>query len=120
MTAAPNPAVRAIAANTMIAGTARWPVGTQYEWIDKSMGRRRQVFRFETRAVAVAVPKDDLLAIAAADRSAQVRKVAMQALIDAPDRWHDRQALIDTLARDRSAFIRAGIDHILRQQAKSR
>jgi len=84
------------------------------------MGRRKQVFRFETRAVDVAVPKDDLIAIAAADRSAQVRKVAMQALIDAPDLWQERQALIDTMANDRSVSIRAGIDYIRRQQAKSR
>jgi len=120
MTAAPNPSVRAIAAGVLLAGQARWPVGTRYEWIDKSMGRRRQVLRLETRAVAIAVSKDDVIAITARDRSAQVRKVAMQALIDAPDLWSDRQALIDTMAKDRSGAIRAGIDYILRQQAKSR
>jgi hypothetical protein len=120
MTAAPNPAVRAIAAHTLLADQARWPVGAQYEWIDKSMGRRRQVLRFESRPIACAISKDELIAVAAADRSVQVRKVAMQALIDAPDLWPDRQVLIDTMAKDRSGAIRAGIDYIHRQQAKSR
>jgi len=120
MTAAPNPAVRAIAAHTLLVGQARWPVGTKYEWIDKSMGRRRQVLRFESRTIAAAISKDDVIAVVAADRSVQVRKVAMQALIDAPDLWSERQSLIDVMAKDHSRAIRAGIDYILRQQAKSR
>jgi len=120
MTAAKNPSVRAIAAGSLIAGQARWPTGMQYEWVDKITGMQKLVVRYETRPVDIVMAKDDLIAQAAADRSAQVRKVAMQALIDAPDRWAERQALIDTLAKDRSASIRAGIDYILRQQAKSR
>ena len=119
-TSAPNPAVRAIAAGTLMSGRARWPVGTQYEWTDKSMGKRKQVFRFQGRDITLAVPKDDVISIAARDRSAQVRKVAMQAIIDAPEYWDERQPLIDSLANDPSAAIRAGIDYILRQQAKSR
>lgn len=120
ITAAKNPSVRAIAAGSLIAAQARWPIGMQYEWVDKIAGIQKLVARYETRPIDSVMAKDDLIAQTAADRSAQVRKVAMQALIDAPDLWQRRRALIDTLAKDRSAAIRAGIDHILRQPAKSR
>lgn len=117
MREAVHPEVRAVAARAVISGVARWPRGTERAWIDKSMGSFRTVMVFETRVVKGAGDIDSHILQAAGDRAVQVRKVAMQALIDAKDLWEIRKPLIAEMAGDRSSAIRAGIDYILRHRS---
>ncbi|WP_155914649.1 hypothetical protein [Asticcacaulis sp. AC460] len=118
MREARHPSVRALAALFLMRGEVRWPVGLETRWIDKSMGVSRRTTRYASRPLTITVSVDDTLAATVQDGSPQVRKVAMQAVIDAPDLWRDREPLICRLSADRSAVIRAGMDYIRRQQAK--
>lgn len=117
MTGAAHPEVRAVAARAVLSGVARWPTGRGRAWIDKSMGLYRVVTVFATRPVDLPEGMEVLVAQAVRDPAVQVRKVAMQALIDAQDLWEPRKPLIEQMARDRSSAIRAGIDYILRRRS---
>ncbi len=114
---AAHPEVRAVAARALLSGFARWPTGRDRAWIDKSMGRYRPVTVFATRPVERLEDIEALLAQTAGDPAVQVRKMAMQALIDAPDLWEARKPLIARMAEDRSSAVRAGIDYILRHRS---
>jgi hypothetical protein len=76
-----QPAVRAVAANTLIDGFASWPSGRRWRWTDKSMGIRRMESVFEKRAVTVHTDRRLQIATALRDRSAAVRNAAIAALI---------------------------------------
>ncbi|MBP2158321.1 MULTISPECIES: hypothetical protein [Asticcacaulis] len=116
MTKAAHPEVRAIAAKALVSGIARWPKGRDRAWIDKSMGSYRIVTVFDARPVERTGDVEVFIAQAARDPSVQVRKVAMQALIDASGMWERRSELIERMAGDRSSAIRAGIGYILRHR----
>ncbi len=113
-----QPSVRATALSVLIKSQAKWAVGYDRQWIDKSMGQFRRTRRFESRTVAHNLNLDSLIEQGASDRSAQVRKVAMQAIIDQSALWLDMKDCIAKLAVDKSSEVRAGIAYILRQQAK--
>ena len=117
MLEAAHPEVRAVAARALLSGAARWPTGSDRARIDKSMGRYRLTTVFATRSVCRPEDAETLLVQAGGDRAVQVRKVAMQALIDAPDLWVARKSLIAQMAEDRSSAVRVGIDYILRHRA---
>ncbi|HEX2656441.1 MAG TPA: hypothetical protein VHN11_22705, partial [Xanthobacteraceae bacterium] len=70
------PAVRAVALQAMIEGHASWRVGVEYRWIDKSMGKRVIVPKFETRSIHPLYPRELAILQGAQDRSAAVRKIA--------------------------------------------
>jgi hypothetical protein len=44
-----QPATRAVALAALFAGEARWQVGRQWQWVDKSIGRGRNVPSFARR-----------------------------------------------------------------------
>ncbi|WP_439817624.1 hypothetical protein [Zavarzinia sp. CC-PAN008] len=73
--------VRAVALETLLAGSATWVTGREIHWIDRTMGRGRWVPTIGRRAVSAPLDLPDLLAIGLADRAATVRKVAGIALV---------------------------------------
>jgi hypothetical protein len=113
-----QPSVRAAALSVLIKSQAKWAVGYDRQWIDKSMGQSRRILRFESRVVIHNLNLQALIERGASDRSAQVRKVAMQALIDEAGFWMSMKDCIAKLAIDKSPAVRAGISYILREQAK--
>src|SRR5205823_12364321 len=52
-TDAKQPSVRALAVQTIANGRASWPAGMEWKWIDKSMGKRVRVPKFNSRDLVV-------------------------------------------------------------------
>lgn len=113
--AALNPSLRALALKCMIMGEAPWVDGYEWEWIDKSMGKRRRTPRYVTRKISHDFPRKDLIRDAMVHRSAQVRVVAAQALIDIGEELE-----IDVLAKaklmedDVSPAVRSRVNFLIR------
>ncbi|MBB4082240.1 hypothetical protein [Brevundimonas lenta] len=89
---AASPAVRQIAFRTLIDGEACWRIGEDVEmggWPPRVI---RRLPRFERRPVARPISLDEAIALAAADRSAAIRRVAAEGLakhrraVEAPER----------------------------------
>lgn len=112
-----NAATRALALATLMRAEARWPDAHEQQWVDKSMGLSRRITRFAARPLAFQPDITVLIAQGAADKSALVRKVALQALIDRRELWPDSQNWISRFADDRSPNIQQGADYILRHMA---
>lgn len=111
------PSVRAIAMDTLLNDRARWFVGYGKEWINKPLGVSRRVAVFETRPIHVETDFDELLKLASSDRTAQVRKIAADALIA---KRHDATAEMDSIAQvlqsDKSSSVQSRIDFYLRER----
>lgn len=109
-----QPSVRAVALNTLINKKAEWPRGYDWQWIDKSMALRRRVTVFGHRELDVALSRSALIALGIHDRSAAVRRVAldgiMRHLLPAQE-GRDYAAL---LVADRSPSVRERAEFILR------
>jgi hypothetical protein len=106
--------VRAVALRALIDGRATWSDGYHREWIDKSLGLARRVATIAGRDLARPASIEALISRAAADRSAVVRKIAADALIQ-----HRRAGLRlpdveQRLATDRNAAIRDRIAFLQR------
>ena len=111
-----QPHVRAVALDALIEGRAEWPSGYGWQWIDKSIGLRRRVTTFGHRTLTVAIARSEMIAPGARDRSAAVRRVAldgvMRHLLGTPE-GREHAAL---LAADRSASVRERAKFILREE----
>ncbi len=114
-----HPAVRALALRTLVTRTARWPVGTAKQWIDKSMGIERLVMEFASRPVATTEAIEMLIQQGASDSAAAVRKIAMQAVVDRPALWPEMAPVIQKLSQDSSSAIREGMAYIARKSAEA-
>jgi hypothetical protein len=75
------PSVRAAALQALIDGEARWPSHQEKKWIDKSMGQYRMAWVHAARALDTAVSSEQGVDLAARDRSAAVRRLAVIALL---------------------------------------
>ena len=115
---AQHPAVRGLALRTLIQRQARWPVGMTTQWIDKSMAKGRRVQAFASRQVTIEAPIEPFIRQAAADHTAFVRKIAMQAVIDRPAQWAEFADVIETLSGDSSPSIREGMAYIERNRTR--
>ncbi len=109
-----QPAVRAVALETLIDRRAKWPIGYAWEWIDKSMGLRRRVIAFDNRDVDIATSKGDLIARGVHDRSAAVRRVALDAVIRHMSGISEGKEYAAKLAEDSSWSVRERAAFILR------
>lgn len=108
--AARQPSVRAVAIQALVNGKASWQAGFKWEWVDKSLGVRKSVPRFEVRPLAVELNRSGIIEIAAADRSALVRREALDGIIR--HRLDGRQ-IAAALAHDKSASVRERAEFIL-------
>lgn len=112
--------VRVVALRALVKEEARWPEGLEKKWIDKSMGQYRLAVRYNSRPLTVTEPVEALILAASMDRVATVRKVAMQALVDAPHLWRNMKSVVGRFAVDRSAAVRTGAEYILQHQPEIR
>lgn len=107
-----QPSVRAVAVQTLADMRASWPAGMEWKWVDKSMGKRILVRRFESREITGLLPRESVVRAAAFDRSALVRKASLDALIRhdlGSDEAHELAARLaidpSRSVRERAAFI---------------
>lgn len=110
-----QPAVRAVAAQPLIDGYAIWPEGWEHRWIDKSLGIGRQERAFKRRPLADPPPREVAIRAAAGDRSAAVRKVALDTLLRGDYRGPLAREVASMLVADRSPAVRERAEFILRQ-----
>jgi hypothetical protein len=112
---AAQPAIRAIALQSLIERRGIWPIGFRQEWIDKSLGRSRRVLAFEERPIEHSVSLASLVSAGAADRSAAVRKLAADALIKHTDALVELQETACKLLQDPSPAVRERMDFYMRR-----
>jgi len=111
-TRAENPAVRVIAARTLIEGKASRRIGYDRQWIDKTYNLSRRVPRFASRPIHRPQPVEALIALTAHDRSAAVRRVAAEGLVRLRRDIETPGLLLAMLKDDRSASIRRRIQFV--------
>lgn len=112
------PAVRAVALRALLSGHASWPAGFAREWVDKRYGIERRVMQFGRRPLGERPPPDGLIAEGLRDKSAMVRRVAADALIDRRAAYPALDEAIAALARDRSAALRERAAWLERKRAE--
>jgi hypothetical protein len=109
-----QPTVRALAAETLASGKAKWVVGSEWKWVNKPHGLGARVPTYEYRPLSGVHDTLSLIERASWDRSPMVRRAALDAMIQ--DRLHGQTAdriaarlLTDksTSIRERAAFILA-------------
>jgi hypothetical protein len=113
-----QPPVRALALKSLLWGYARWPDGFRREWIDKSMGLSRRVCAYQQRELSYKKPIASLIAQGAADKSAMVRRVAADSLVQHRKTLSNLDELVSMFARDKSASVRERADFIIRERAE--
>ena len=113
-TQAANPAVRVVAAQTLINGEARRQIGFERRWIDKTYGLSRRAPCFASRSIQRPGPVEELIAIVAHDRSAAVRRVAAEGIVRLRRELANPGALLALLRDDRSPSIRQRIAFVER------
>jgi len=112
-----QPAVRAVAVQTVGAMQASWRTGSEIQWIDKSMGEGRSVPRFERRPLTTAISRLDMIGAATRDGSALVRKVALDSIIRHELGSQAGRNLALPLANDPSRVVRERAAFILSRTA---
>jgi len=113
---AQQPSVRAFALRTLIDGRARWRVGTTRRWIDKSMGQFATVASFEGRPLTIRADLLELCTRGSQDRSALVRKIALDGTIRGLMGTTAGVAIARSLVEDRSQGVRTRAEFVIRGQ----
>lgn len=111
-TEAVNPAARMIAFDALLRGKVRRRTGFQRQWIDRTFNLYRRTPTFERRSIERPLPLQDLIGLAARDRSAAVRRIAGDILVSNRRDLPDIAPLLALLRNDRSAAIRQRIAFI--------
>jgi hypothetical protein len=106
-TDARQPAVRAMAVQTIADMTAAWPNGWEWKWIDKSMGQRTMVQKFDKREIDIELDRLDVICTAAADNAAIVRRAALDAMIQHYPSSKRAAQLAHQLKNDKNYTVRA-------------
>lgn len=75
-------AIRARALSTMLNRQAVWRTGYTWQWTNKSLGQKKRVPSLSTRKITIELPREPILMAALEDKSAWVRNVAAQAVVD--------------------------------------
>lgn len=109
-----QPSVRATALKCLIDRKASWPVGLGWKWIDKAYGVRQRIVLTDSRDLAVDQDPEALIRQGLADRSAVVRRVAADALIERRASIRDVDQLVARMTTDRSPSIRERADYMIR------
>ncbi len=112
-----QPAVRAVAARTLIDGLATWQEGWQWQWVDKPSGLRRRDPALRQRQISVPTNRERAIASSSRDRSGAVRKVAIAAAIRHELRSPATLRLAQSLKNDRSRAVRERAEFVLNHAA---
>jgi len=118
--AAAVPTVRAEAMRALIEGRARWPIGYERKWIDKSHGLWRRAVAYAERPIARPVPLETLVGTAARDRSVLVRRVAADGAVRHVSELGNLAEVAALLRHDRSPGIRERIAFLDRSLGRGR
>ena len=110
---ATQPSVRATAVQTLADGRASWPSGTEWKWTDKSMGQGIHVARLEFREIQCPCNASTVICVAALDKSAIVRRAALDAIIRHGLGSNEAQELAIRLKGDASPSVRERAAFIL-------
>jgi hypothetical protein len=108
-----QPPVRAIAVQALATGQVSWIAGIEWKWVDKSMGRRLQVPRYEFRKLSLDINCVRVLESAARDRSAVVRRTVLAALIGHYLDTEQAKDIATLLQADASPSVRERAQFIL-------
>lgn len=114
---ATHPAVRAVALRCLLERKATWPIGFEWQWIDKVYGRKKRRPVYANRAIQ-APPRDLLLTEGLSDRSAVVRRVAADGLIADRSTIPNLDDILARLASDKSPSIRERADYMIRHPSR--
>jgi hypothetical protein len=101
-----QPAVRATALQCLVTGKATWVTGFAWEWVDKSLGKRKRVVTRDERQLDTGVLRAEFIVRGLHDRSAIVRRVAADALTADSRGIPNLDLLVDRLASDRFPSVR--------------
>ena len=115
-----HPSVRVIALTALINKRTSWPAGFRQQWIDKTYGLSRRVVVLESRAVPHDYPTAPLIRTALKDRSAAIRRVAADAVIEQRAGLPDVDDLADAMSVDRTPAIRDRGEFLRRKLAEER
>lgn len=112
-----QPHVRAVALDALIQGRSEWPSGYGWQWVDKSIGLRHRITAFDHRTLTVAAARNELIALGVRDRSAAVRRVALDGVMRHLLGTPEGRKYAALLATDRSASVRERAEFILRNRS---
>jgi hypothetical protein len=115
---AKQPSVRSLAVQTVADMRASWPVGSEWKWVDKSMGVRKRVPSFEFRDISLPLAGASIIRAAASDKSVVVRRASLDALIRHRLGSEEAQELASRLRTDASPSVRERADFILSRHAE--
>lgn len=112
------PSIRGIALRAMIDG-ARWPTHREKRWLDKSMGVYRYDWVYVQRDVNIDLRREDAAALAAGDRSAAVRRLAVIALLTLERPLDNFDEVAGMLTNDRNLALRERTAYAINIRAES-
>jgi hypothetical protein len=112
-----QPSVRAVALGALIDRKVYWPSGSELRWIDKPMGLRRRQTIFDYRDLTTSLPVRNLIKRGLSDKSAVVRRVALNGIMGHMLGTEDAGALAAPFASDRSSSVREKATYILRRES---
>ncbi|WP_150852002.1 hypothetical protein [Sinorhizobium arboris] len=113
-----QPNVRAVALKALIDGYATWPIGFGRKWIDKQFNLSRRIPLYAQRALTEQHSNDALISEGLRDKSAIVRRIAADALIERRQTFAGLDDVIAELGRDRSPAIRERADFLARKRSE--
>jgi hypothetical protein len=114
-----QPWVRAVAVQAIADMRAAWLVGREWQWIDKSMGRRARAPKFDFRDIKLSFDKAGVIRAAASDASPIVRRAALTAVIQHWRGRNEAHELALTLRSDPSPSVRERAAFILSRISES-
>ncbi len=110
------PQVRFLAFRALIEGRAVWLGGREWVFTDKVYNKRKLVPRFEQRPIPRPMLVEDLIELAAVDRSPLVRKAAADGLIRFRQQLPNIRQVAQLLRDDKSKPIRERIEWLERKR----
>jgi hypothetical protein len=113
-----QPNVRAVALKTLLCGHASWPIGFERKWIDKRFNNARRISLYAQRAITEQYATDTLITKGLQDKSAMVRRVAADALIERRETFADIEDAIAKLGRDPSPSLKERALFLARKRAE--
>jgi hypothetical protein len=111
---AAQPGVRAVAFRCLIERRATWFESYGREWVDKPLGISRRVPILGGRPLNVGAPREEMIALAAVDPAAAVRKVAADSLIKYRMELEGLESIAELLVGDPNPGVRERLAFLMR------
>lgn len=108
-----------VARQALIEGRAPWPIGFGREWTDRRYDLWRRIPLFDRRAIKQDHSPEMLIVEGLQDLSAAVRRMAADALVERRATFPGLDAIVVTMAADRSPAVRERAEFIVRKRAEA-